>query len=354
MFAQQSSDTSGTSRPTRYGVAVLGVGIAFVVSAALAPLVGPAAPFVPMTAAVAAAAWYGGTGPGLFATLAAAALGALAAAPAEPGCDLILPAGAFLLQGAFVSWLAGRRPHSRQVVSVLPSAADPPADSRDTVASIDLTVVPDVAEAVAAERHWIGRELHDGVGQELTGLGLLADTLARRLGPHAAEDARLAAAIGKGLDRARGQLRAVARRLVPDATDPAGLPAALEDLAARTREQAGIDCTFAGTGPVRVPDAAAATHLLRIAQEAVGNALRHGRPRRIAIALSAEGGSIRLSVRDDGAGVPDRVPEGAGLGLRLMRFRAGAMGGAVAVGPAAGGGTVVDCTIPGGSDDDSA
>jgi signal transduction histidine kinase len=156
----------------------------------------------------------------------------------------------------------------------------------------------------------------------------------------------------------QGQVRSLSRGLVPGEVDPAGLAAALEELAARTRAQAGVDCTFTGSGPVQVPDTACATHLLRIAQEAVNNALRHARARHVRIALHAEADRLTLSVEDDGVGLAGPAGERGGvsrlavqgLGIRLMRYRAGLIGGTLAVGPAPGGGTRVSCTLRRGSE----
>jgi len=131
-----------------------------------------------------------------------------------------------------------------------------------------------------------------------------------------------------------------------------GLSAALEDLAASTRERSGIPVAFDCPEWVRMPDHATATQLFRIAQEAVSNALRHGQARHVRLALRAAPGGLCLSIRDDGAGMPGRPAEGNGMGLRIMQYRAGLIGGVLQVGPADGGGTVVTCTLPGGKSHD--
>ncbi|HEY8503106.1 MAG TPA: ATP-binding protein, partial [Gemmataceae bacterium] len=130
---------------------------------------------------------------------------------------------------------------------------------------------------------------------------------------------------------------------------PEGLRAALEDLAARTREQAGVACALECAGPVELADGVTATHLFRIAQEAVSNALRHARPRQIRIGLAGGPAALTLAVRDDGVGIPEPAGEEKGLGIRLMRHRAGVIGGTLAVGAAEGGGTLVTCTLPRGN-----
>jgi PAS domain S-box-containing protein len=202
----------------------------------------------------------------------------------------------------------------------------------------------EVLEIAALEQRRIGQELHDGVGQELTGLGLMADALAQRL-KAADADWRLAAKVAAGLERVHQQVRSLSHGLVPVDVDPEGLRAALEDLAARTGEQSGTACHFEWGGPVEVADAVTATHLLRIAQEAVSNALRHGRARHIRIGLRGEAGNLTLSVRDDGIGIPRYLEESRGLGVRIMRNRAAVIGGTLTVGPAAGGGTLVTCIL---------
>jgi PAS domain S-box-containing protein len=210
----------------------------------------------------------------------------------------------------------------------------------------------EVLDIAAREQARIGQELHDSVGQELTGLGLMADALAQRL--HASSSAEpaaeeLAAKVADGLARVHEQVRALSRGLVPVELDPAGLWSALEDLAVRSSVQSGIPCTFESTGPAELTDASTATHMFRIAQEAVSNALRHGRPRRVRIVLAAEATTLSVSVQDDGIGVAvggAAAGQGKGLGIRLMRYRAGIIGGSLTVEAADGGGTCVTCSIP--------
>jgi len=203
-----------------------------------------------------------------------------------------------------------------------------------------------VLAAVAHEQRWLGQELHDSLGQELTGLGLMADGLARRLRGTAPELDRLLDQLVAGLDRVRRQVQGLAAGLVTPPLDAPALRAALAELAARTADCHGVACTFEDAAPAAVAPAAAA-HLLRIAQEAVLNALRHGRARHITIALRAGPDALVLSIRDDGAGL-GAAPEAApGLGARGMHDRAALLGGTLEIRPAEGGGTIVTCTLPG-------
>jgi len=196
------------------------------------------------------------------------------------------------------------------------------------------------------EQQRIGQELHDGVGQELTGLGLMADALAQRLQGTTTEE-QIAARLVAGLERAHRHVRELSRGLVPVQVEAKGLCAALDDLASGMSEQSGAAVTFDPLNWVEVPDNTTATHLFRIAQEAVSNALRHGHARQVCLSLFSGPDGLELRIWDDGSGLPARFEEGEGMGLRIMRYRAEQVGGVLRVGPCEDGGTVVTCTVPG-------
>jgi PAS domain S-box-containing protein len=209
----------------------------------------------------------------------------------------------------------------------------------------------EVLAIAAHEQRQIGQELHDGVGQELTGLGLMAHALAERL-PEAAAEKRVALRLVAGLDRVHQQVRELSRGLIPVHVEGRGLAAALDDLAARTTEASGIAVTAECPEWIELPDHATSTQLFRIAQEAVSNAVRHGRPRHIRLTLLAEPNGLRLRIKDDGVGISAGPGQRDGLGLRIMQFRAGQIGGVLHIGPSHGGGTVVSCTLPRSKSDD--
>ena len=110
-----------------------------------------------------------------------------------------------------------------------------------------------------------------------------------------------------------------------------------------------VDCRFLAKGTVPVADQGSAIHLYRIAQEAVSNAIRHGKARRIRIQLGTEDGRVGLTVRDDGIGIPRKLPRQKGMGLPIMQYRAEVMGGSLAVQRKPGGGTTVVCAVPQGA-----
>jgi PAS domain S-box-containing protein len=203
----------------------------------------------------------------------------------------------------------------------------------------------EVLAIAAYEQHQIGQELHDGVGQELTGMGLMAQSLAQRL-PEAAAEQRIAVRLIAGLDSVHQKVRELSRGLIPVHVESRGLSAALDDLAARTTAASGISVTAECPEWVELPDHATATQLFRIAQEAVSNALRHGHPRHIRLTLFTEPNGLRMRINDDGIGIRTGPDQGDGLGLRIMQYRAGVIGADLQVGPSQGGGTVVTCTLP--------
>jgi PAS domain S-box-containing protein len=226
------------------------------------------------------------------------------------------------------------------------------ADGNVTGASV---IARDVTETKALQREIlviaddeqrrIGQDLHDGAGQELTGLAMLAQRMDDELAAQASPEAALAAKIVEGLDRALRDVRAVAKGLAPVEIDAEGLTAALADLAARTGELHQIRCEFACRQPVKVLDGQTATHLYRISQEALANALKHGHPKRIAITLKADGELATLEVADDGAGFGESLRHSTGMGLRIMRYRAELIGAKLEIKPNVPSGVRVICTL---------
>jgi PAS domain S-box-containing protein len=196
------------------------------------------------------------------------------------------------------------------------------------------------------EQQRIAQDLHDGLGQVLVGVGYLTNNLQKDLATKSLPEARQSGRILEVINEAIAQTRSLARGLHPVEPEPNGLMSALEALATHTQKTFRVRCHFSCRQPVLVQDNSAATHLFRIAQEAITNAIKHGKPGRIEISLAKPPGRINLAVKDDGAGLPARQRKPAGIGLRIMRYRAGMIGGTLAIEKAAGGGTIVACTMP--------
>jgi PAS domain S-box-containing protein len=219
----------------------------------------------------------------------------------------------------------------------------------------------EILEAGAAEQRRIGRELHDGLCQQLTALSFAAELLARKLtragGPAAAAELLpTVRTIADELDRAMTETRSLARGLNPVDIRAGGLSSALADLAERASATFGVHCRFRppprGAPGAEIDDNGTATHLFRIAQEAVANAVRHGKAAHVDISLAAAPpGTLTLTIADDGAGfsaagLPREHP---GIGLRTMEYRARVIGGTLHVGPGPHGtGTAVSCVIQSG------
>jgi PAS domain S-box-containing protein len=208
----------------------------------------------------------------------------------------------------------------------------------------------EVLEVASQEQLRIGQELHDSAGQELAALGLLAEGLVEALGESSPSEVVLATKIAEGLKRVLGQVRALSRGLVPVEVDAAGLMAALAELASQTSELHGVTCTFDCKEQVFVEHNQTATHLYRIAKEAVTNALKHSRAKNITISLEGDGRSVALRVRDDGVGIAREPSENKGMGLKIMRYRANLINAGLNVGPAEPVGTLVTCTLNKGAD----
>jgi two-component system, LuxR family, sensor kinase FixL len=148
------------------------------------------------------------------------------------------------------------------------------------------------------------------------------------------------------INDAISQARAISRGLFPAELTAVGLVAGLKEFAAETAKRFGISCRLRADAGVVVRDQSVASHLFRIVQEAVNNAIRHGEARHITIRLSKTGDQVLLEVRDDGKGLPDRGPKSNGLGLRTMKYRADVIGAQFALRPGGARGTVVSCLLP--------
>jgi PAS domain S-box-containing protein len=204
----------------------------------------------------------------------------------------------------------------------------------------------EVLQVSEREQQRIARDLHDGLGQLLSGTVHLSTALELELAEQALPEAAEALRITELLNRAVADARGLARGLFPVRPEANGLMVALRELADQTRELFGVVCSLQCRRPVLVENNVAATHLYRIAQEAVTNALKHGKARRIQIVLSESKGRTRLAVRDNGSGVVKDLCSGKGIGIRIMEYRAGMIGGTLAIQPQPKRGISVVCTLP--------
>lgn len=183
-----------------------------------------------------------------------------------------------------------------------------------------------------AEQQRIGADLHDGLGQQLTGMSCLAAALRDRLKKVAPGEAENADLISRLASESVSQTRALARGLCPVQLEKSSLVSALEDLTYQAQLLHAVECRLRTEGPPPVCEHMTAIHLYRITQEAIHNATRHGHAKSILVSLSARGRQHRLTIKDDGCGFDmERTGTAVGAGLRLMSYRANMIGGTFSI-----------------------
>lgn len=201
-----------------------------------------------------------------------------------------------------------------------------------------LRLEEELLEISEREQRRIGQDLHDDLGQQLAGAWMMADVLQRSLEAEQSPRHAEAKKIGGLLQKALAHTRSLARGLHPVAPEQGGLAKALETLAARSGELFGVRCLFECEGAPPCEDEAVSTHLYRIAQEAVSNAVRHGAAKKVRIHLTRAG----LCITDNGGGLRGPL-QGEGMGMRIMRYRAEMAGGTLTVRNGRGKGVIVTC-----------
>ena len=204
-----------------------------------------------------------------------------------------------------------------------------------------------ILEISEQEQHRIGQDIHDDLCQQLAAIGCLAKVALQNLEKTNHPETESLAEIVHLVTSANARAREMSRGLVPVVLDSGGLMQALEELARSSSRIFRISCHFECNPPVSVHDNKMATQLYRIAQEAVGNAIKHSQADYIEIALGTEGEALILTIRDNGNGIPEHaLKQLDGLGLLTMSHRAKMIGGTVNFKPEPQGGTVVVCELP--------
>jgi signal transduction histidine kinase len=205
----------------------------------------------------------------------------------------------------------------------------------------------DLVDAGESERLRLGRDLHDDLGQLLTGISFLSSATERKLSAQSIPEADAIREIRHLVQEAISKTRSLSRGLTPISLGTGGLRTAVMELASMTQRVFGMSCTIIEYDTDIVVDRPlAATNVYRIVQEAISNAVRHGGGTRIDIVLTLEDGVLTLIIRDDGAGLGKHQSERDGLGLNIMKYRAEVLGGTLEV-HSAGEGTTVRCVVPG-------
>ncbi|MEM6645840.1 MAG: ATP-binding protein [Bacteroidota bacterium] len=212
--------------------------------------------------------------------------------------------------------------------------------------SEQLALEQEVLRASENERQRIGQDLHDGLGQMLTGIGLITRNLAHQrrtqghIQPEQLDD------ITQLITQADEQARMLSRGLMPVDLEAFGLVTALERLAQKSTDLLGINCEFVSEGFPEVDDGPLSTHLYRIAQEAVNNAVKHGMAIHVAVRLRVTDADLTLAILDNGIGYTEKPLAERGSGVRIMQHRARVLGGTLEIRRRAEGGTAIQCHIP--------
>jgi signal transduction histidine kinase len=325
-----------------YLVAIGTVGAASAVRMILNDVFATEAPFLLFFASVMATGWYGGMKPGLFATALSAVVAAKYFMSTPQGFDetswRVMRISIFCLEGGITSLLCGQLHAARM------RAEQSAAEARDLERTVE-----QIAEA---EQRRIGQDLHDGLGQHLTGIAFLSKALQQRLaGEGRTEPADAAASINQYMNEAIRWTRDLARGLAPMDLDRLSLAESLRELASKTSRMFSVEAEYEGPERVELPDDEMALNLYRVAQEAVSNAVKHGKARHVTIDLNLASTQLVLSVVDDGIGFdpPKFTTVGtktaSGMGLLVMRYRAGVIGGVLEMVRQAAGGIEVRCVV---------
>src|SRR6185503_10762854 len=172
------------------------------------------------------------------------------------------------------------------------------------------------------EQQRIGKDLHDDLGQLLTGLGFLAQALEQKLAQKTPDAAADASQIGQLAAQALAHTRTLSSGLFPVELETKGLVPALQELAYNVEKLLRISCTVEATPGLEVSDNPSAEQIYRLVQEAVSNAAKHGRAKNIVISLTAKQTGTVVKVQDNGTAIPRTALDRPGMGIRIMRYRA--------------------------------
>jgi len=206
----------------------------------------------------------------------------------------------------------------------------------------------EILDITEKERELIGQEMHDGMGQVLTGIAVKCKGLALNLKRKSFDESKEAMVISKLANQAIAQTRDLARMLYPIDIETGGLISALKMLASNTEKSMGVTCRFRCGKSVSVKNLVEAKQIYRIVQEAITNAVRHGKAKNINIKLRLTNRGTILSIENDGMDFPKVSPRGKGLGLKIMKYRTDLIGGSLDIRKGDKGGTIVTCVFPNG------
>jgi signal transduction histidine kinase len=274
------------------------------------------------------------------------------------GRHLLVAAGMLLFGGVGVACLLAaivrsqrevERAHALLESKVADRTEQLAAKNAELSAEIDhrRRLEQEIVTIAGEEQRRIAHELHDDLGQQLTALSLHAKHLERELARDRAPLVVAAAELSQQLKASTEALRRIVRRLYPTAMSRDELVDALTRMMVESGARHGVRCTFDRHGDLPLDDRTKNVHLYGIAREAVANALRHAKPTQVAVTLAGSDAGVELTIADDGTGMHGNGERGAGMGLRLMAYRADILRGRLEIKPGDPRGTVVRVSIPG-------
>jgi PAS domain S-box-containing protein len=203
----------------------------------------------------------------------------------------------------------------------------------------------EILEISEREQRRIGQDLHDGLSQRLRGVAYLSHVLTEDLTQKSSPEAKDASRITQLLNEALIETHGLARGLFPISLEADGLMSALGELASNIQNIYKISCRLVCSKPVLIEDSSTAMNLFRIAQEAIQNAIKHGKATRVVIRLVRKSETIELAVKDNGKGLPKHFEKRQGMGLKIMDHRASMIGAELQVQRVTAGGTLLTCLL---------
>jgi PAS domain S-box-containing protein len=203
-----------------------------------------------------------------------------------------------------------------------------------------------ILEISAREQRRIGQDLHDGLGQHLTGIAFMAKVQAQKLAERHAPEAAEAGKIVGLVNDAILKTRELSRGLLPVVSEAQGLMSALQLLASEFEDLFKVHCHFQCDEPVLIHDETVASHLYHITREAVNNAVKHGQARNVMIRLAETDDRGTLVISNDGLPIAEPPPRNSGVGIHIMNYRAGMIGGTLEIRRAGPQGAVITCLFP--------
>lgn len=316
-------------RTVRYGIAVAAVAVSGCIGYRIGPSIDRDFYLTILFASMLLASVAGGLGPGLLATVIATVIG-----DRVPDGRLTTPDIRLLaIEGILVSIVGGALRSAR-------------VKAREQLAAT-LRLEQQIMEVGEDERRRIGHDLHDGLGQHLTGISLLTGTISQQIEAGHKPDHRSMESVTQLVSEAIGITRDLAKTLSPITLEQEGFAAAVDELADSTSALFGIDCDWEYDGPELPLDRARSQNLYRIVQEAVNNSVRHGNATEVKIVAERKPAELLVQITDNGSGLSAKTMSNPGLGLRIMQYRCRMLGGTLAVARLnAEGGTVVTCHCP--------